>query len=191
MSRTVLSLVLVTLLAGCWGVGTRTVGDGDPGLAAARAFERHPLYWVGERFETWELERIDVSNPQLVTFSYGTCEIEDPDGPFGSEGGTCTIPLQIQIQPLCAHLRSVARAPIWRRRQVRGAPVGTIDSAPVLFTNRVQIKVYGGQGADPGLPMRALRALYSANSVQPVLARGDSIPPAPRPVLEGAKVCRD
>jgi hypothetical protein len=50
--------------------------------------------------------------------------------------GGCSVPLEIQIQPLCMQLDVVARAPIWRRRQIRGAPVGTIDSAPVMFTNR-------------------------------------------------------
>ena len=28
---------------------TQTVGEGDPDLDAARSFDRHPLYWVGER----------------------------------------------------------------------------------------------------------------------------------------------
>jgi hypothetical protein len=118
-----------------------------------------------------------------VTFGYGTCEL-----PAGSDGG-CAPPLQIQIQPLCAHLEAVARAPIWRRRQVRGAPVGTIDSAPVLFTNRVQVKVYRGQGSDPALPMRALRALRSANAVGPAIDADDPIPPATEPVLAGRVAC--
>ena len=100
------------------------------------------------------------------------------------------IPRQIQIQPLCAHLNAVARAPIWRRRQVRGAPVGTIDSAPVLFASRVQVKVYRGQGSDPGLPMRALRALRSVNDVPPVIDSDRPIPPAPQAVLSGMKRCR-
>jgi hypothetical protein len=98
-------------------------------------------------------------------------------------------PLQIQVQPLCAHLEAVARAPIWKRRQVRGAPVGTIDGAPVLFTNRVQVKVYRGQGSDPGLPMRALRALRSANGVALVIRADDPSPAAPRAVLAGASPC--
>lgn len=162
--------------------GATSVGDGDPDVEAARKFDRHPLYWVGERFERWDLEHVGVDHGEFVTFSYGTCEIT------GTEGG-CPAPLQIQIQPLCAHLSAVARAPIWRRRTVRGAPVGTIDSAPVLFTNRVQVKVYRGQGSDPGLPMRALRALRSANEVAPVIDADDAIPPAPRAVLAGRAPC--
>lgn len=103
--------------------------------------------WVGERFEKWDLEYVDVGTREFSTFVYGTCE------PRGDAG--CPPPLDIQIQPLCAHLEAVARTPIWKRRQVRGAPVGTIDGAPVLFTNRVQVKVYRGRGSDPGLALRA------------------------------------
>ena len=183
MRRVVAILTVAALLVAC-SSGTRTVGEGDPDLEAARSFRKHPLYWVGERFERWELEHVDVASAQFVTFGYGTCEL-----PGGTDGG-CAVPLQIQIQPLCTHLRVVARAPVWRRRQVRGAPVGSIDSAPVMFTNRVQIKVYRGQDSDPGLPMRALRALRSINSVQPVLDVDDPIPPAPRAVLAGTAACR-
>jgi hypothetical protein len=166
-------------LAGC----TRTVGEGDPDLAAARSFDLYPLYWVGEHFAQWDLEHVSVGPRAFSTFSYGTCELE-----IGTDGG-CPVPLQIQIQPLCTYLGFVARAPIWKRRQVRGAPVGTIDSAPVLFTNRVQVKVYRGQGSDPGLPMRALRALRSANGIEPTIDADDPIPPAPRAVLLGAAPC--
>jgi hypothetical protein len=165
-------------IAGC----ARTVGGSDPDIDAARSFNAYPLYWVGERFEQWDLEYVAVSPGGFSTFIYGTCEIE------GYDGG-CPPPLAIQIQPLCAYLEFVARAPIWKRRQVRGAPVGTIDSAPVLFANRVQVKVYRGQHSDSGLPMRALRALRSVNSVEPVIDEDDPIPPAPRAVLSGTKPC--
>ena len=87
-------------------------------------------------------------------------------------------------------LEVVARAPIWRRRSIRGAPVGTIDSAPVMFTSRVQVKVYRGQGSDSGLALRALHALRSANDVAPVLGEDDAIPAAPRAVLAGEAACR-
>jgi hypothetical protein len=181
-------LLLALLLAGCGGSGSRIVGEGDPDLAALRTFDRHPLYWVGERFEQWELEQVRLDGPAFVSLFYGTCTIENA-GLF--EGGSCSPPLQIQIQPLCAHLRAVARDPIWRTRRIRGAPVGRIDDAPVLFTNRVQVKVYRGQDTDPGLPLRVLRALSSANSVQPTFGRGDPIPPALDNVLAGRRACRD
>jgi len=177
----------VTIAAGC--SGTTTPGEGGPDIRSGRTFDRHPLYWVGRKFEKWNIESVAANQGDFVTLIYGTCEIDDPDGPIGVEGGSCSPPLQIQIQPLCSHLAAVARAPVWRRRQVRGAPVGTIDGAPVLFTNRVQIKVYRGQGTDPGAPMRALRALRSLNDVPPVIAADDPIPPARQAVLSGTKRC--
>ena len=184
-ARSLAALVLCTIaaLAGCAG-GKRVVGGGTPDLDAMRAFDRHPLYWVGEHFEKWDLEHVQIGAGEFVTLSYGTCELRT-----GPDPGGCAPPLQIQIQPLCAHLEAVARDPIWRRREVRGAPVGTIDSAPVMFTNRVQIKVYRGQGSDPGLAIRALRALRSANAVAPVVRLGEPIPPAPRAVLAGSEPC--
>jgi hypothetical protein len=187
MLRIVFVAAFATWLAGCAGSDGRPAAD----VASVRSFARYPLYWVGERFEKWELVNAGVGDSQLATLVYGRCEIDDPDGSLGPEGGSCVPPLEIQIQPLCANLAAVSAAPIWKRRHVRGAPVGTIDSAPVLFTDRVQVKVYRGQGSDPGLPMRVLRALYSANSVQPVLDPGDPVPPAPRSILEGEEPCRD
>jgi hypothetical protein len=59
----------------------------------------------------------------------------------------------------------------------------------VLFASRVQVKVYRGQGSDGGLPMRALRALRSANDVEPVLEADERIPAAPRAVLAGTAPC--
>lgn len=179
--RLVAAVLAAIAAAGC--------GGDERGLDAARSFDRYPLYWLGDRFERWELEHVDVDNPNFVTFVYGECEIDDPDGPLGPEGGSCAPPLQLQVQPLCAHLAAVARDPIWKRRQVRGAPVGTIDRAPVLFTARVQVKVYRGEGADAGSPMRALRALRSANTVEPVIDADDPIAAAAGAVLSGARQC--
>lgn len=173
------ALCCVAILAGCSG-GPRAVGGGTPDLAAMRAFDRHPLYWVGGHFEQWDLERVEIGNTAFVSLSYGTCKL-----PQGIDPGGCPVPLEIQIQPLCTQLEVVTRAPIWQRREVRGAPVGTIDSAPVMFTNKVQIKVYRGQGSDRGLALRALRALRSANAVEPVIHPGDPIPPPPPGVLAG------
>lgn len=180
---TPVALCAVAILVGC-SSGRHAVGGGTPDLDAVRAFDRHPLYWVGEHFEKWDLEHVDIGNGAFVSFTYGTCKL-----PEGMDPGGCPVPLAIQIQPLCTQLDVVARAPIWRGREVRGAPVGTIDSAPVMFTNRVQIKVYRGQGSDRGLPLRALRALRSANAVEPVVRVGDPIPPAPSGVLAGSSPC--
>jgi hypothetical protein len=179
--RTLLAVSLVSafLVTGC----ARSVGEGNADIEGARSFDRYPLYWVGEHFEKWDLEHVDLAARGFSTFIYGTCKIE-----AGADGG-CPPPLQIQIQPLCAHLEAVARAPIWKRREIRGAPVGTIDSAPVLFSKRVQVKVYRGQGSDRGLALRALRALRSANDVEPRIDSDDPIPAAPLAVLAGRVPC--
>ena len=171
MRATLIALVLVA--AGCSG------GRGD--VEAARTFDAYPLYWLGERFEKWELSRVEFRPSGFSTFIYGDCT------PRGGDHPTCSPPLQLQIQPLCTHLAAVARAPVWKRRHARGAPVGTIDSAPVLFSRGAQ--VYRGEGSDAGLPMRALRALRSINSVEPVLTPNELIPSPPAGILDGDRRC--
>ena len=32
-------------------------GESKADLAAAKTFDRFPLYWAGDRFEKWDLER--------------------------------------------------------------------------------------------------------------------------------------
>jgi hypothetical protein len=169
--------LLCLFVAGC--------GDPDTDIEAAKQFDRFPLYWVGGRFEQWDIETIEGLNDRsrTVVFIYGECTPHDGEQP------SCTPPFQIQVSPLCLHLRDVARAPIWRRRQIRGAPVGTIDSAPVLFTRGAQVKVYRGEGSYPGLTMKVLRALRSINRVPPVIASSDPIEPPASGVLEGTRTC--
>jgi hypothetical protein len=112
---------------------------------------------------------------------YGTCA---PDG-----GRECKPPLEIRIQQLCEDLDEVARNPIWRSREVRGAPVGMFEGSPVLFGERTRVEVRGGPGTDAGLPLRALRALRSLNDVTPVIDRRSPIPAPAREVLEGRAPC--
>src|SRR5919201_1635088 len=69
---------------------------------------------------------------------------------------------------------SLLRDPAWMTRHVRGAPVGrNPDGAPVLFSRRVQVKVYRGQGSDSDLPLRVLRDIRSINSVAPSIRADD------------------
>lgn len=158
----------------------------SPDTRAAKRFRAFPLYWLGPRFEEWRLTAIDGLDPResIVTFVYGTCTPHDGDEP------SCTPPLQIQVSPLCRNLRAVARAPIWRRRRIRGAPVGTIDGAPVLFTSAAQVKVYRGEGSQPGDALRALAALRSINSVPPVIDADARLPSPPGRVLTGERPCK-
>lgn len=176
---TVLVFAPLTLGLAC----TRFGADSTSDLAAAHQFDAYPLYWVGKRFERWDLTHVEVGSGELVSFIYGDCTPSDGEQP------SCTPPLEIQVSPLCLHLDVVARAAIWRRRQVRGAPVGTIDSAPVLFTRGAQVKVYRGEGSDPALPWRALNALRSLNSVAPVIGPSGPIPAPSTGVLAGTRRC--
>jgi hypothetical protein len=137
-----------------------------------------------EEFEGHELVRLDgYADGGAYALDYGTC---DPG--VGLEA-RCSSPLQLQIFPLCYQLDAVTRNPIWRTREVRGAPVGHIDGAPVLFTRTKQVKVYRGQGSDPGMPMRALELLHSLNDVEPFIPALGPIPPPPLGVLEGDVRC--
>lgn len=114
---------------------------------------------------------------------YGDCE------PSGGTEPSCTPPLEGQVFPLCQHLDVVARDPIWRQRRVRGAPVGTIDSAPVLFTQSAQVKVYEGEDADRGAALRALHALRSLNDVPPMIGPRDQIPAPANAILTQDRQC--
>lgn len=175
-------LLIVLVTSGC----SARIGNSGPDLDGAKEFDAFPLYWVGDRFEKWDLETVEgLDGPaEFVTFIYGTCTPGDGNEP------SCVPPIEIQISPLCSHLDVVAAAPIWMRRQIRGAPVGAIDSAPVLFTSGAQVKVYRGEGSDSGLPLRVLRALRSINRVQPVVGSTGPIP-APQPaVLSGTRGCK-
>ena len=154
-------------------------------IAAARSFAAFPLYWVGPRFEKWDLATVQgLDAPrEFVTFIYGRCAPSDGEQP------SCAPPFEIQVSPLCSYLDVVASDPAWMTRHVRGAPVGrNPDGAPVLFSRRVQVKVYRGQGSDSELPLRVLRALRSINSVAPSIGADDEIP-RPAPGVLAARSC--
>jgi hypothetical protein len=160
-------LALVVVILAASACGSTAPPRQPPDLETARAFNRFPLYWVGERFAGLDLVAVDFDTAAFASLIYGTCEPE-PD----SEHASCLPPLVIQTRRICDILWGVERKGGLR---IRGAPVGTQDGAPVLLTNRVQVKVYSYV---PGLDRRVLRALRSLNDVPPVLAPGDKVPPA-------------
>jgi hypothetical protein len=176
-----LAFALCVLVAGCGGSGS--VGGRE--LGATTRFDRFPLYWVGPRFEKWNLTAIDgLAYPShYITLVYGTCR------PNGGDEPSCSPPLQIQVSRLCYGLDAVTRSSIWKRRLARGAPVGVVDSAPVLLTERAQVRVYTGAGASRGTALRVLRALRSLNDVPPLARQGERIPAARTAVLSGRRPC--
>jgi hypothetical protein len=166
-----------TSLTACAGeTKTVTVPTGPPDIRAAREFTRYPLYWVGERFEGWDLTSVSVDR-SAVTFIYGNCVLELP-----ADGG-CSPTLQIQIWPRCVTLEDAESG-----LDVRGAPLNySYGGEPILYTDRVEIRVFTGHGATWGMKMRALRALRSANDVPPVVDADDRLP---RPRPEGRTRCK-
>jgi hypothetical protein len=178
--RIISAHALVAVVVGTLCTSCALGNDVDSELEAARAYDGLPLYWVGDEFEGFELTHVGTGGVASV-FVYGTCEITGDHG--------CPPPLQIQIFPLCFHLDVATASERWKRRTIRGAPVGVLDSAPVMFTERTQIKVYRGQRSTQGLALRALRALRSLNVMQPRIARVGPIPPPAPGVLEGTAPC--
>jgi hypothetical protein len=166
-----------TCLIGCaGGPETVTVPTGPPDIRAARDFDRYPLYWVGERFEGWDLTAVSLDRSN-VTFIYGNCVLELP-----ADGG-CSPTLQIQIWPRCVTLEAAESG-----LEVRGAPLNySYGGEPLLYTDRVEIRVFTGHGATWGMKMRALRALRSVNDVPPVVDVDD---PLPAPGRKVAARCR-
>jgi hypothetical protein len=160
--------------------------DRGPDLDSATKFDRFPIYWLGAEFEGRELSSVTAEDRSTAAvLVYGTCE------PSGTFEPSCRPPVSIQVFPLCYHLDAVAVPSKERRRMIRGAPLGTQDGAPVLLTQRTQIKVYRGDGTDPGIALRALETLRSLNSVSPVISATDPIPPPAPGVLEGERRCAD
>jgi hypothetical protein len=170
---------LIALAGGC-------SFDHGPDIESATNFDRFPIYWLGADFEGRELSHVTAEDwSTAAVLIYGTCD------PSSALEPSCQPPISVQIFPLCHHLDSVALPPRERPRVIRGAPVGTQDGAHVLLTQRTQIKVYRGEGTDPGIALRALEVVRSLNSVSPVISATDPIPPPPPGVLDRKRPCTD
>lgn len=142
----------------CVALAIATVCAGNasaavPGLGAAKAFHRYPVYWAGEQFLGMPLEDIgDYTGYEKRagsgwSFLYGTCELSGADHP------SCAPPLQIQVDSTCerwaSRLNHVgdlvpfrgARA-IWHP----GIPLdggGEAEAGPLeIFTGRVTVVVF-------------------------------------------------
>lgn len=184
LARATFVVIVCATVVGC-ASDNGPDSESGPDIESARTFDGFPLYWLGETFEGLEVTTIidTVATPNRVSIIYGSCK------PSGTFEPTCALPLQIQIVPLCFHLDAVALPPRPQARQVRGAPVGGQDGAPVLLTRKTQIKIYRGEGTDRGISLRALHALRSLNAVEPVISPTDVIPSPPPGVLSGSRPC--
>jgi hypothetical protein len=71
--RFVVALVAALAIFNGAGCGSGTGQDAD--ITRAEQFASFPLYWVGPRFEKWDLSTIQgLDRPrEFVSFIYGTC----------------------------------------------------------------------------------------------------------------------
>jgi hypothetical protein len=124
-----------------------------PGLSAAKAFHRYPVYWAGDEVLGIPLEDIEghagyeKRAPSGWSFLYGSCELSGTDHP------SCAPPLQIQVDSTCRrwasslnHLKDLdpfrgAKA-VWHP----GIPLaggGEDEAGPLeIFTGRVTVVVF-------------------------------------------------
>jgi hypothetical protein len=191
--RRVAPLAALPLLTGC--AAPLVARDDEAGSfdrahstmtpAAVHRFGEFPLYWLGDRFEGWNLTLVTGPEPttRVVTFIYGDCT------PTGGDEPSCSPPIVIQVKPLCAQLDAAAHHGAWKKFRVRGAPLGGEPHRRILFTAAAQVRVFANRGADPQRPDRVFAALVSANQVGPRIGPGDPFPPAPLPVLAGEEAC--
>ncbi|MEX2237120.1 MAG: hypothetical protein WEB00_06270 [Dehalococcoidia bacterium] len=115
-------------------------------VTRAEKFNEYPLFWVGETYEGLPISGIRVDSARSIV-GYGTCTL--PQG----EGG-CSIPLQIQIQPICLHWPArfsatptdVPRPDELAPYTVRGVRARSTDGGLELYTDEVAIKIYYAEG---------------------------------------------
>ncbi len=164
----------LVLVAGC-DIGADDEGNlvspiGNSSLAAARAFERFPLYYAGSSaggFRLNAVQRIDRTSPARFTefrFLYGSCRATGDRG--------CGLPLTILIWPACYRYEQRYSIPAREQVSVRGVPgrISRESRRLELYPAGVTIVING-----PGLGSRAellavARALRGVNTRLPASA---------------------
>jgi hypothetical protein len=182
--RLALAVASVVALAGsCSGsVDHRGLGPSvdQTQLARLKAARGLPIYWLGPSFEGLLLTHVESGGPGRAFLVYGDCRIEDPDGPFGPEGGSCAPPLEIQHLPnpfLGGHY--IASTSCTRLR-VHGRLAAVSDGLSI-FTGRRIVKIYARTKAEQ---LRAARALRPINRTSTIWERS---PPEMSRVLSSCR----
>jgi hypothetical protein len=159
------------MAAGCAGSeGTVTVPTGHDvewELHQVRREARHPVYFLGRRFEGLPLTAVSFHRPRsgYLSFLYGTCTV-----PLPADGG-CGVPVSVQAFPFRAKQWRLAVG-CYRVAPVRGVPAARHDGL-VLLTERGVIKIYARTTAQE---RRAAAALRPVGARRP----GGNLP-SPRP----------
>jgi hypothetical protein len=164
-----------------------------------RDFTGFPLYSLGTQFEDLPLTaivRIDRKStlkarggfgipdnrPNHVTFIYGTC------------GGGCVPPLQVQIWPACDralqdYYYNVPGGGPSRPHElvtVRGVPAARFTDRHEIYSGTVTIVIFGGSVA---LRARAAERLTPANTLAPDVSPNEPLPPPAPGAMEGKLKC--
>jgi hypothetical protein len=201
---------LVVASAVAIGVGVATNAEGRDPLPSfrpaasdftpqtVRDFAGFPLYSLGTQFEDLPLTaivRVDQkptlkarggvgipdNRPNHVTFIYGTC------------GGGCVPPLQVQIWPACDralqdyywNVPGGGPSRPFELVRVRGVPAARFAGMLEIYSGRVTIVVFG----DAALSARAAQSLRSANALAEDVSAGESLPPPVPGAMKGKLEC--
>lgn len=135
--------------------------NGDLTLEQARAFADFPLYYAGDRVDSFPLvvvlRRNDTAN--YVSFVYGECR------PASYDAG-CAPPAEIQVWPgairnLGSYDASLPGSPVPERTSIRGVPAAFLDDGTRLeiYTGGSTVVVFSGSRARVLEIARALRCM--------------------------------
>jgi hypothetical protein len=204
-------LVLVVAGAIAIGVGVATSADEQdplPGFRSDRSnftpqtvrdFAGFSLYSLGTRFEDVPLTaivRIDQkptlkarggfgipdNRPNHVTFIYGTC------------GGGCVPPLQVQVWPACDrtlqdyyyNVPGGGPSRPYELVTVRSVPAARFSGMLEIYSGTVTIVIFGESAAQQE---RAAENLVSANILAGNVSAGDPLPPPVPGAMKGKLRC--
>jgi hypothetical protein len=175
----VLTLVFALTAHGC-GSEDAPVTDAELERLARASGPR--LYYAGRSFADLPLTHAESAEGGRALFVYGTCEVEDPDGILGPEGGSCSPPIQIQVFPFDPQQWGLA-AGCFRRPTLRGVPTVRHDGL-VLFTARTVVKIYARGPAEDRSVAEALRSLDGS------VGTGATLPPPTFDAETALAACR-
>jgi hypothetical protein len=162
--------------------GTRTViPRGNSTLGAAKAFRNYPLYFSGPEVGGFELSSVerqvgpgaapDERGVDWVMFTYGTCDVRTD-----RDGGSCTVPVVIQIWPACFRNPSVYPFAPDESITIRGVPAVFYEGG-----NRLELTIGDVTAVIFGhtreLLLEAARTLRGVNN--PLSETAGLVPPKP------------
>jgi hypothetical protein len=205
---TLVGFVLLVGVVVAIGVGFATSAEGQAPFRsdlsdftpeAVQAFEGFPLYYLGTRFEDLPLTaivRIDQkptlkarggfgipdNRPNHVTFIYGTC------------GGGCVPPLQVQVWPACDrtlqdyyyNVPGGGPSRPYELVTLRSVPAARFSGKLEIYSGTVTIVIFGESAAQQE---RGAENLVSANILAGNVSAGDPLPPPVPGAMKGKLRC--